>query len=484
MKKLIVTISLVVAIITMVAPNQLSIYASPTTEDDGWVEGDYEGNSEEQEEQAQEDWEDAGRPGEIEDDDDDENDDDDNNSEDELIECEDGSLVETEDLCEQSEARVQCSDGSYAATLDECPIVSNLITCSDGSSVATLAECPSLPTSAQEQFQTCQNGSVVSLYERCPEPEPEPLPEEQLKCPDGSVVSINEACPSIDKPLPDCDGSFQDCISQDGFVCPAGSTAHECELPEPVSREMPDNDCLFNTELPKCAPVDGKCPDGFGTNEDGRCFVIHNKCPDGYHTTEDDETGECNTNSECTGEGYVLVNNGQSCREKKTWCLENLGADECNKKEEKKWWECDVPWYMTCDKQIKKNGNKDTTKVIQKTTVIDRSSATATAASTANIAEESNCRLDGSADGIQQKFDSIKYQACGLYTNAQKAYSDGFVLGCTQIGNTQLICQSLVDSSILNVNTQPTKTSAQPTQTQTQTQTQPTPGIQPALIGG
>ena len=138
-------------------------------------------------------------------------------------------------------------------------------------------------------------------------------------------------------------------------------------------------------------------------------------------------------------------------------------------------------WYMTCDGQIKKNNdNKDTTKVIQKTTVIDRSSASATATKTANIAEESNCRLDGSADGIQQKFDSIKYQACGLYTNAQKAYSDGFVSGCTQIGNTQLICQSLVDSSILNTKTQPTQATIQPMQTQTQL----THGIQPATADG
>ena len=53
--------------ITMITSNQLSIYASPTTEDDGWREGDYEGSLEEQEEQAQEDWEDAGRPGDGDD---------------------------------------------------------------------------------------------------------------------------------------------------------------------------------------------------------------------------------------------------------------------------------------------------------------------------------------------------------------------------------------------------------------------------------
>ena len=53
--KLIMTVSLAVALITMITSNQPSIYASPTTEDDGWTEGDYEGSPEEQKEQAQQD---------------------------------------------------------------------------------------------------------------------------------------------------------------------------------------------------------------------------------------------------------------------------------------------------------------------------------------------------------------------------------------------------------------------------------------------
>jgi hypothetical protein len=44
-----VTMVAAVALITMVTSNQLSIYASSTTEDDGWGEGDYEGSPEEQE---------------------------------------------------------------------------------------------------------------------------------------------------------------------------------------------------------------------------------------------------------------------------------------------------------------------------------------------------------------------------------------------------------------------------------------------------
>jgi hypothetical protein len=458
----------------MITSNQPSIYASSTTEDDGWVEGDDDNqgeiSSQEELEEAYEgsQWEDDIGSNEFEEatDNDDENDDDEND--DELVECEDGSLVETEELCDQSEALVTCSDGSSAATQAECPpeLESSFVTCSDGSSAATQAECPPEPEAAQEQLQTCPDGS-----EECP-PEPEPLPEEQLTCPDGSVVSINEACPPTDKPLSDCDGSFQDCITPYGDVCPAGSAAHECELPEPVSRELPDNDCLFNMELAKCASVNGECPDGFGMNEDYRCFKEHpNGCPDGYHTTEDDETGECNLNSECVDDDYLLVNDDKSCREKRTYCLETPTPDECKDK----------------DKNKEQN---DIANVVHKTTVIRgaSASASATATATTNAAEVSSCKLDGNAHGMQQKFDIAKYRACGLYPNGQIAYTDGFVMGCTQVGNTQQLCQAFVV-----MNTQQTQIAAIQSQTQpimqstiepTQTQplTQPTQAIQPSDV--
>lgn len=43
-------------------------------------------------------------------------------------------------------------------------------------------------------------------------------------------------------------------------------------------------------------------------------------------------------------------------------------------------------------------------------------------------------------------------------------------MGCTQIGNTQLICQSLVDSSTLNAESQQTQTSTINPETTTQIQ--------------
>ncbi|MGH9954000.1 MAG: hypothetical protein ACRD5J_20485 [Nitrososphaeraceae archaeon] len=97
----------------------------------------------------------------------------------------------------------------------------------------------------------------------------------------------------------------------------------------------------------------------------------------------------------------------------------------------------------------------------------DGSTSTSSSSSTTitiNAAEAYNCKLDGSADGIQQKFNSIKYQACGLYPNGQLAYTDGFATGCTQVGNSEQLCQAFVHSSILNMKSQPTQIAIQPAQ--------------------
>ena len=83
-----------------------------------------------------------------------------------------------------------------------------------------------------------------------------------------------------------------------------------------------------------------------------------------------------------------------------------------------------------------------------------------------------SCRLDGNADGIQQKFIPVRYRACGLYTNADKAYYDGFIAGCVQAGNTKLICETVANSNI-----------EPPTQTNMQTASPPIQAIQPATVG-
>jgi len=199
-------------------------------------------------------------------------------------------------------------------------------------------------------------------------------------------------------------------------------------------------------------------------------------CSDGSTVTGDDECPPTGPNPYCDKVG---PNYRGSCHDRKDYS-DITGLYSCNDETQK------TDWRDCKDATEKRDDNNDNgeTKTIHKTTVIQGLSASATATANANAADVSNCRLDGSANGIQQKFDTPKYLACGLYADGQKAYLDGFVVGCTQVGNTQLVCQSLVDSSILNTKTQPTKMATQPTQTQTQTTTQPTQAIQPATVDG
>jgi hypothetical protein len=54
----------------------------------------------------------------------------------------------------------------------------------------------------------------------------------------------------------------------------------------------PDDDCLFDPSLPKCSPIEGKCPAGFLMNEDEQCFP-DKPCPSGFAKRDEDETGAC-----------------------------------------------------------------------------------------------------------------------------------------------------------------------------------------------
>jgi hypothetical protein len=51
--------------------------------------------------------------------------------------------------------------------------------------------------------------------------------------------------------------------------------------------------CLFTPSHPICKPKNGKCPSGWGMNEDGQCFPMNKKCPKGYWRADDDESGAC-----------------------------------------------------------------------------------------------------------------------------------------------------------------------------------------------
>ncbi len=92
--------------------------------------------------------------------------------------------------------------------------------------------------------------------------------------------------------------------------------------------EGPDGDCLFNPDLPKCASVDGECPDGFFQNEDEQC-VPEGGCPEGYHRVDDDETGRCIPNSDGCPDGMIFRPDGKSCGYKEDLCQDNPSLEGC-----------------------------------------------------------------------------------------------------------------------------------------------------------
>ena len=65
-----------------------------------------------------------------------------------------------------------------------------------------------------------------------------------------------------------------------------------CNTTQSLLQSKPDDDCLFKPSLYKCKPVNGKCPSGFGLNEDEQCFP-DKPCPKGFERPDNDETGAC-----------------------------------------------------------------------------------------------------------------------------------------------------------------------------------------------
>ncbi|WP_196817207.1 hypothetical protein [Candidatus Nitrosocosmicus oleophilus] len=95
-----------------------------------------------------------------------------------------------------------------------------------------------------------------------------------------------------------------------------------------VTNEGPDNDCLMNPDLPKCAYVDGDCPDGFFNNDDDQC-VPEGGCPDGYHTVDDDETGRCIPDSDGCPDGMIFRSDGKTCGSEENVCEDSPELEKC-----------------------------------------------------------------------------------------------------------------------------------------------------------
>jgi hypothetical protein len=174
---------------------------------------------------------------------------------------------------------------------------------------------------------------------------------------------------------------------------------------------------------------------------------------------EEDDNGDDNDNDEENGNDnddkpYCDQDDSGSCWDRKDYD-EETGLYPCKNGSQ-------VTDWRNCTDNKYSNSNK--LKVIQKETVIPSSNA--------NAADISSCKLDGSADGIQQKFNPIRYQACKLHTNNDKIYYDGFVAGCMQVGNTKLICETVANSNIV----------VPPAQMQTALPPQPTQAIHPSAV--
>ena len=56
--------------------------------------------------------------------------------------------------------------------------------------------------------------------------------------------------------------------------------------------EPPDDDRLYDPSLPRCAPMNGVCLEGFNMNEDGQYF-FDKPSPPGYARADNDESGAC-----------------------------------------------------------------------------------------------------------------------------------------------------------------------------------------------
>lgn len=121
-----------------------------------------------------------------------------------------------------------------------------------------------------------------------PDPQPDPDPD-----PDPGFVGDPDPIDPCEE-NPEAEG----CAPEPPVdPCIEDPTTEGCEspgliTPPPRIPEPPDDDCIYDPSLPKCAPIDGKCPEGFNMNEDGQCYP-DKPCPPGFARVDNDESGTC-----------------------------------------------------------------------------------------------------------------------------------------------------------------------------------------------
>jgi hypothetical protein len=183
-------------------------------------------------------------------------------------------------------------------------------------------------------------------------PEPESKPEPESETPPAEPEPEPETPPVVDKvpetepqpattTLPTCDGSAQDCVTDNGDICLKGQGGHECECSDDMSdcpkhpsvQNEPIHPCLLDPSDPVCPkpdPITQDCPEGYAQNEDGNCFLLHPQgCPTGYHGHEDDETGRCIPNSTPCDPGYEFNEGHTNCEKEHFTCDGKPSVVEC-----------------------------------------------------------------------------------------------------------------------------------------------------------
>jgi hypothetical protein len=168
-----------------------------------------------------------------------------------------------------------------------------------------------------------------------PEPEPESvLPEPEPVLPEEEEAALPYCDTPEGEAAPGCHDRYDYDELTGLYPCNDGSQATDpldCnDASVPPAEEDP---CLFDTSLPECQPVDGKCPEGYGMNRNGACFPLHPEgCPSGYHSHEDDESGECIPDTTPCDEGYIINPNYPECGKKERICAEHPEAKVCGGK--------------------------------------------------------------------------------------------------------------------------------------------------------
>ena len=141
-----------------------------------------------------------------------------------------------------------------------------------------------------------------------PETNPDPDPNPRLVADPTPPTDLCEENPKAEgcAPEPPVDPCIEDPTTEGckptppGCNCPPRQSCPQIACEPPVSlvtppllvQEPPDDDCLYDPSLPKCASIDGKCPEGFNMNEDGQCYP-DKPCPLGFARVDNDESGAC-----------------------------------------------------------------------------------------------------------------------------------------------------------------------------------------------